>query len=74
MLSLSSASISSIVGKLVFNSLGSALDNWYSEIPLGALIFRSAYSAIILFFDLHNKIPIVGLSCYFFNRSSAAAR
>jgi len=43
--SLSSLSISSIVGSVPFNFSGRAAASWYSEIPIGLETSRSAYSA-----------------------------
>src|SRR3989338_11696642 len=57
-----SDSIASMEGRAVFNSFGSAFDNVYSDIPMGALIFCNAYSAITLSFSLHNNKPMDLLS------------
>src|SRR3990167_6308430 len=57
-----SASISAIVGKLVFNFLGKTLNNSNSEIPIGLLTSRNAYSAMTRSFFSQSNNPIVGLS------------
>jgi len=59
----SSRSICSILGKLVFNAVGSASWSLYSAIPMGCLLSPRAYSATTLFLFLHRSRPMVGWSC-----------
>ena len=62
------------VGSVSFRSFGSfCLAVLYSEIPIGELIFDSAYFARTLFFSLQISKPIAGLSFGVFYRSSNIA-
>src|ERR1035437_7032739 len=61
--SLSSLSISSIVGSVPFNFSGRAAASWYSEIPIGLETSRNAYSATKRSRVLQRIRPMLGWSC-----------
>ncbi len=70
----SSASICSIVGRLVRSSSGSDSTNWYSDTPSGRVVSRSAYSATILSAPRHSKRPMVRPSASSLIWASTAVR
>jgi len=59
---LSSASSSSVVGRVPRNFVGKLVVNRQADTPIGLVASRIAYSAIIAFFDLQRMIPILGWS------------
>ena len=73
---VSSASISSTVGRLPLNSSGSFLTILvsHSATPIGFLKLRRAYSTTSLLFERHRRSPIDGLSSICRSRSSTAEK
>src|SRR3990167_2709530 len=69
-----SASISAMVGRFPRISLGNARANSYSDIPIGLLTSRSAYSAMTRSFFSQSSKPIVALSCDVLSKSSTIER